>query len=290
MTQPAAQRPVQKPQASAVRYKAALRKSIRRNFKEPDIDFLNITAMLDMMTIILVFLLKNMTASNAAPPQNDDFKLPKSVMIGQPKEDGIAILVSKTQILVGDDPNPVVSLPSREALAQSGVDARFKRGGPNDLYIVPLGNALQSIRQTDKQVRKAKGLDDKSEAIVICDATTPYRLFLEVLFTLGQSEFGKFHLMVLSGTAAKLARRSFSFSFASSNVSYRLRATRGPLDRRSFRDRGWSEAPSLLERPLVTAAPLGFAKSTSTSTSTSTRPLVRRIGRGAPGEDGRCCD
>lgn len=196
----------QKPQAGAVKYKAALRKSIRRNFKEPDIDFLNITAMLDMMTIILVFLLKNMTSSNAAPPQTDDFKLPKSVMVGQPKEDGIAVLISKTQILVGDDPNPILTLPSREALAQSGVDARFKRGGPNDLYIVPLGNSLQSIRQTDKEIRKAKGLDDKSEAIIICEATTPYRLFLEVLYTLGQSEFGKFHLMVLSGSAVDAAK------------------------------------------------------------------------------------
>ena len=33
----------------------------------------------------------------------------------------------------------------------------------------------------------------------MADATTPYRLLMEVLFTLGQSEFGKYHLMVLSG-------------------------------------------------------------------------------------------
>jgi hypothetical protein len=29
------------------------------------------------------------------------------------------------------------------------------------------------------------------------DATTPYRLLIEVLFTLGQNEFGKYHLMVM---------------------------------------------------------------------------------------------
>ena len=55
-------------------------------------------------------------------------------------------------------------------------------------------------RKTDKLVRQAKGLDaSMSEAIIIADHTTPYRLFIEVLFTLGQSEFGKYHLMVLSG-------------------------------------------------------------------------------------------
>ena len=58
----------------------------------------------------------------------------------------------------------------------------------------------QSARRTDKAIRAAKGLDaSSSEAIIIADQTTPYRLFIEVLFTLGQSEFGKYHLMVMQG-------------------------------------------------------------------------------------------
>ena len=40
---------------------------------------------------------------------------------------------------------------------------------------------------------------NSSEAKIIADANTPYRLLVEVLFTLGQSEFGKYHLMVISG-------------------------------------------------------------------------------------------
>ena len=194
-------RPAAPKAASTVKYKASLRKAIRKNAKDPEIDFLNITAMLDMMTIILVFLLKNAASSNAAPPQGEDLKLPKSVMTTQPKEEGVAIFISKTQILVGEDPNPVVPLPSRAALAQSGVDAQFKGGDGNSLKIVPLLNALQSIRQVDKAVRQAKGLDDKSEAVIIADTNTPFRLIAEVLFTMGQAEFGKFHMMVLSGTA-----------------------------------------------------------------------------------------
>lgn len=186
--------------ASVVRYKAALRKSIRRNSKEHEIDFLNITAMLDLMTIILVFLLKSVSSSSASIPQSKDLSLPTSVMTSEPSEEGVVVIVSKTQILVGEDPNPIVLLPSRESLAQSGVDAKYKRSGPNDLYIVPLANALAHARDTDKAIRAAKGLDPAtSEAIIVADGTTPYRLLIEVLFTLGQSEFGKYHLMVLSG-------------------------------------------------------------------------------------------
>ncbi|WP_437626418.1 ExbD/TolR family protein [Sorangium sp. So ce1151] len=189
------------PKASIVRYKAALRKAIRRNRRDPEIDFLNITAMLDLMTIILVFLLKSVGSSAASIPQSKDLTLPKSVMQAEPSQEGVVVIVSKSQILVGEDPTPIVVLPNREQLAQSGVDAKYKRSGPNDLYIVPLANALSHARETDKAIRAAKGLDpSSSEAIIVADATTPYRLLIEVLFTLGQSEFGKYHLMVLSGS------------------------------------------------------------------------------------------
>lgn len=195
------QLPPQRPKgASIVKYKSALRKAIRKNQREPEINYLNITAMLDMMVIILVFLLKGVSSSSAAIPQSDDLALPTSSIDGEPSEEGTLVVISKTQILVGNDPNPVVRLPGREALASSGVEAKDKRGGPSDLYIVPLANALSATRQVDKQLREAKGLDATgSEAIIVADATTPYRLLIEVLYTLGQSEYSKYHLMVLSG-------------------------------------------------------------------------------------------
>ena len=52
--------PRQKP-AGLATYKRELRKAIARNRVEPEIQFLNITAMMDMMTIILVFLLKSLS-------------------------------------------------------------------------------------------------------------------------------------------------------------------------------------------------------------------------------------
>lgn len=183
-------------QGSVVTYKAELRKAIRRNAHEPEVNFLNITAMLDIMTIILVFLLKTLGESSASVPQSDDLTLPASIMKKAPSQEGVLVTVSKTQILVGDD--KILTLPGRESLAQAGVDARFKRTGPNDLFIVPLGNALMAARKTDVAVRRAKGLDpSSSEAVIIADKGTPYRLLIEVLFTLGQSEYGKYHLMVM---------------------------------------------------------------------------------------------
>ncbi len=198
----AGQKPHEAQRASKAKYKAELRKAIRRNAAEPEINFLNITAMLDIMTIILVFLLKTLGESSAAIPQSDDLRIPTSVLDTEPTQEGVRVTISKTQLIVGDD--AVVKLPERAAMVQSGAGARHKRGGASDLYIVPLGNALSDARRVDKQVRAAKGLDTSmSEAVIIADHSTPWRLLVEVLFTLGQSEFGRFHLMVMQSKSAK---------------------------------------------------------------------------------------
>ena len=187
--------------SNAVQYKSALRKAIRKNAVEPEINYLNITPMLDIMTIILVFLLKTLGESSSSIPQSDDLRLPKSVIQSQPAQEGVRVTVSKTQILVGD--TEILRLPSRDSTSQTGAGAEFKRDGANGMYIVPLGNALQQERKTDKALRKQRGLDDSfSEAIIIADGTVPYRLFLEVLHTLGQNEFGKYQLMVIQAKSA----------------------------------------------------------------------------------------
>src|ERR1043165_2030411 len=115
------------PKASAAKFKAELRKAVRRNAHEPEVNFLNITAMLDIMTIILVFLLKTLGESTASVPQSDDLKIPPSFIASQPSMEGVVVTVSKSQLLVGDD--KVMTLPGRQSLAQSGVGAQYKRSG-----------------------------------------------------------------------------------------------------------------------------------------------------------------
>src|SRR5690606_25956237 len=102
--------------ATVPQFKAALRREIRRKAHEPEINFLNITAMLDIMTIILVFLLKSLGESAGAVPQSEDLRLPTSLLRTEPSQEGVVVTVSKSQILVGD--NRVLKLPSRESMVQ----------------------------------------------------------------------------------------------------------------------------------------------------------------------------
>jgi biopolymer transport protein ExbD len=186
--------------ASKVEFKAALRRAVRRNAHEPEVNFLNITAMLDIMTIILVFLLKSLAESSSTVPQSDDLRLPTSVLTTEPAQEGIKVTVSKSQITVGNQ--VVIELPSHEQQVKSGAGAKYKQGGDSDLFLVPLGNSLAEARKVDKAVKQALGENaNLAEAVIICDETTPWRLLVEVFVTLGQSEFNKYHLMVLQGRA-----------------------------------------------------------------------------------------
>lgn len=184
--------------ASLAVYKRELRRAIARNRTEPEINFLNITAMMDMMTIILVFLLKSLSTSTASLPQSQDLQLPKSILTSEPdsEPEGLPVIVSKSQLIVGES----VVCPVPPDAAQYGIEAKYKRGSRNDYFIVPLGSALQAWRDADKQIRLRTGKDpSRSEAILIADSSTPYRLLTEVMYTLGQTEFSQFHLMVLQG-------------------------------------------------------------------------------------------
>jgi biopolymer transport protein ExbD len=168
-----------------------LRRALRRHAAMHEPSFLNIVPMLDIVTIILVFLLKSMSESSAAVPQSDDLKLPPSIAKREASERGVVVTVSKTQILVGD--RKVVDLPERDSMVQSGAGERVKRGSPNDLYIVPLGAALKGARSIDPRLRE-------KDALVVADETTPYRLLCEVLFTLGQHELSQQQLLVVQSS------------------------------------------------------------------------------------------
>src|SRR5471030_1462603 len=111
----------QKP-ASMATYKRMLRKEIKKRRVEPEINLLNITAMMDMMTIILVFLLKSMSASSASIPQSADLQLPQSILSTEAAQDGLAVLISKSHIVVDD--NIVCPVPAPPATA---IEGKYKR-------------------------------------------------------------------------------------------------------------------------------------------------------------------
>jgi biopolymer transport protein ExbD len=169
-----------------MRYRKAIARKKRRDREaEGEIKELNITAMMDLMTIILVFLIKSFTSSSITITASEDVRPPLSTTRLTPK-DTIAITVTPRSILVGDK--------KRVDLSNMAVRPEELQGK----LILPLDAALK------KEVEKLKYIAERNpnapfakEVSIIGDRRVSYELLSSVLYTAGQNELENFRFVVL---------------------------------------------------------------------------------------------
>ena len=179
-------------QSADIAARLAGKKAIRsyaRKLSEPDeIKDLNITPMMDMMTIILVFLLKSFTSSATLVHLDDNLSLAPSQTLLAPKQ-AIQVTVTKRLVLVeGEAVAPINS---------GRIDPQLKRDGDNGYYVTPLVEILSKIARREKKVAELTGQSFDGELTIIADKNTPYRLLTEILYSCGQAEYANYRLLVL---------------------------------------------------------------------------------------------
>ena len=155
-----------------------------------EIKELNIVAMMDMMTILLVFLLKSYQASTLSVNMSESLTIPVSSTQLVPQEN-ISITVSMNEVAVND--RKVVPL-------QLGViPAAYKEGGRAEAFYV--GSIFDALKkEVDKQKYIAqynKNAPFSGRINVVADKRVTYRTLMEVLYTAGQAELGEYKFMVM---------------------------------------------------------------------------------------------
>jgi biopolymer transport protein ExbD len=169
-----------------------VRSIIRRKLKRQpphEENFLNIYPMMDMMTILLVFLIMQFANSSASIVQSEELQIPYSTSEVEP-EDAIPIQISRNEITV--DGVRVLSI------REGQVDPSQKQGGGTGFLITPLLNTMQQHRDRLKLIAQQNtGRPFKGEVSIIADRRTPFRTLAEVIYTLGQSEFKRMRFVVL---------------------------------------------------------------------------------------------
>jgi len=172
---------------------------------------LTITSLLDIMTILLVFLIISATTDPLNVTQGLHMQLAKSTADVSPKDDSIPILVTRTHIVL--DNKPVVSInctidkgectdqdfeklnacetnPGDEICRKEirfEVDKQDKeKSDPNSLIIEPLRKELD--RLVKQQISEDEALGRKFKGIVtlVADKEIPFRLLMEVIYTAGK--------------------------------------------------------------------------------------------------------
>ena len=176
------------PELSRLQGKKAIR-SFARKLAEPEvIKDLNITPMMDMMTIILVFLLKTFTSTTSTISFDQNLQVPKSMTQLKPKL-AVSVTVTKKVILVeGDAVAPINA---------GRVDPAVKRDGENGYYITPLVELLEKHARREKRVAELTGSKFEAQLLLVADQTTPYRLLSEVIYSCGQAGYANYRLLVL---------------------------------------------------------------------------------------------
>ena len=156
---------------------------------------LGLNSMMDMMTIILVFLLKSYGEEPIVILPNTD--VPLSVAEVLPK-DMTVLTINKEGIFL---------VRQRILDIEDGkVPGNFKKGGESGLIIEPLENELRKEVEKLKGIANASGKAFEGDMTIIADQSTNYRLLVEVMQTAIGTEFKRFRFAVLQGSMAQRGR------------------------------------------------------------------------------------
>ena len=144
---------------------------------------LNMNSMMDMMTIILLFLLKSYSTEGALASQSESLSLPTSKRTEKPKKE-VNVSIATDVILVNEVP-----------LMRTGeID-------PNEIAISPLQTKLQEYANKERQLEIEAGKEFTHEVIIQGDKGIPFETLFKVMYTCSKSDFYKMRLLTVQSTA-----------------------------------------------------------------------------------------
>lgn len=177
------------PYATASQVKRIINRRLAKHVPHEELG-LNLYPMMDMMTILLVFLIQSFAQSSAANVvQSEELQIPNSIAKSEVVP-ALSITISASEI--------VVEGKQTLSLRNGQVDPSQKQGGSNGFLVTPLLTVLQQHRDRLKLIAQSQtSRPFRGEVQIIADKRTPYRTLVEVLYTMGQAEFKAMRFVVL---------------------------------------------------------------------------------------------
>lgn len=143
---------------------------------------LNITSMIDMFTLMVVFLLKNYSAQGQLVTPANNLLLPSSTVEKNAGE-ALSVKVSQTNIMVEN--NIVVDEKGYQAvLAQK------------DFLIEPLYNVLKKYCDEAKKSSEMFKTEFSGKISIQGDVAIPYNMLTRIMYTCGQAGYPVMNLVV----------------------------------------------------------------------------------------------
>lgn len=176
-------------------WRARLKRRRGKAFKPVAIRELNLVAMMDMLTIILVFLLKSYSVSALSIPVGEEINVPKSSNIATPQE-AVKLTVTRSS---GGVPGVIAVDEEKVIHLDPQMEAQLKaQSVKRDFLIKDLHRALTKRADGIKEIAKLNpSIKFEGKILVIADRDTPYWLITEVLYTAAEAHFDRYNLVAL---------------------------------------------------------------------------------------------
>ncbi len=138
--------------------------------------------MMDMFTIILVFLLKNFATEGTIVTPAENLTLPKSTVEKRARET-LSVKVSRSTIVVED--KLVVDESAYATILAS-----------DDFLIEPLHGVLNKYAEEAKEAAKMFGKSFSGDISIQGDVEIPYKVLTRIMYTCGQAGYPNMNLFV----------------------------------------------------------------------------------------------
>mgnify|MGYP001809988891 CR=1 FL=1 len=159
----------------------------RRSKKKFDLAELNITALLDMFTMLLIFLLINYSSVSYELKTSSFMDFPKSYSEKKPV-DILNIVVDKYNVIVD---GVVIVKHKKGVLDTSVID-------DNGFRIIPLYDALLKYSERNKYISSVnKELKSEGKILLQMDKDIPFFLLRQIMYTAGQAEYNDFKFIAI---------------------------------------------------------------------------------------------
>ena len=144
---------------------------------------LNINSLLDVLSVILVFLMKSYSSSSVQVKPSADLQMPISHSI-QAVQESTAVTITLKDLMVNDQ--PVVAM-------QKGHIPDLEHATHGGLMIDSLLDRLhREVERQKKMARMNKKADFSGVMTIIADRHVPFELLTQVMYTAGQAKFNRF--------------------------------------------------------------------------------------------------
>jgi biopolymer transport protein ExbD len=162
----------------------AAKKAARRN-KTMEEAGLTITSLMDVVSIIVVYLLKSYGSDPVVIQPTAGQKLPLS-SADSPIRDGVPIYVSSRAIIFNS--KKIVQLDENGDVDSSQINAHL---------IGPLYDALAEEADKAKQMAESRGQEWSARVILVGDQNLKFSTLVDVMYTAGRAEFGEYAFCVI---------------------------------------------------------------------------------------------